>query len=94
MKVVVVDADAMADVLFYGQFRVKQHSQITDNVDWFHNYGTDGERVVVTGKTTKHCSWSKPDQLSFRGVKLQSLGCSPARKVKEAVNMTRQTCGR
>ena len=27
------DADDVVDVLFHGQLRVEQHSQITDNVD-------------------------------------------------------------
>ena len=46
-KVVVSDADDVVDVLFHGQLRVEQHSQITDNVDWIHNYGADGEGAVV-----------------------------------------------
>jgi len=54
MKVVVADANDMADILFYGQLRDQQHSQITDSVDRFHYHGADGEGVVVNSKTTKH----------------------------------------
>jgi len=49
-KVVVTDADDMAD-MFHGQLRVQQQSQMADNVDRFHYHGTNGEGVVVTGKS-------------------------------------------
>jgi len=48
------EGDDIDDVLFHGELRVQQHSQIADNVNRFHYNGTNAERVVVTGKMTKH----------------------------------------
>jgi len=49
MKLVVADADDVVDVLFDRQVGVLHHSHISDNVDWFRNYGTDREGSCVIG---------------------------------------------
>ena len=43
----ITNADDEVDVLFHGKLRVEQPSQITENVDQFHDCGTTNSSIVV-----------------------------------------------